>query len=152
MLTKGKWERSILIRASATVVDRCLTEWPLIRRWRNGLVTWEAGDDPLVVGSRGRWHINHSLWPLRLGASLVQREPGLVVWQLSGGLQGLDRWECRPQEAGTQLYHCWDWHTSGGVYRWWPVVGRLALEDDSEAQLMRIKYVAEEIYCQSGRQ
>jgi Polyketide cyclase / dehydrase and lipid transport len=148
----GLCQKSIYIKASATVVDRCLTELELIHRWRNGLVTCEAlGEWLLSPGSRSRLRLENSLWPIVLRNNLVRREPGLVRWEFQGLLRGFDQWECQPAAAGTQLVNRWQWQAANGwLDWWWRNFGARAIEDDIEAQLMRIKYVAEEIYYRSG--
>jgi hypothetical protein len=149
-----RWEKSIQIKASATVVDRCLTELALIQRWRSGLVTCAArGEWSTSLGSPSRLRLENSLWPLTLGQIVVQREPGLIVWEFSGGLRGTDGWECQPATNGTRLVNCWEWRAANGwINWWWRSFGAQAIADDIDAQLMRIKYVAEELYYRSGFQ
>jgi Polyketide cyclase / dehydrase and lipid transport len=145
-------KKSIQINASATVVDRCLTELLLLRRWRNGLVTCEPlGAWSPEVGSRSHLRLENSLWPLSLRNIVVRREPGLIVWEFRGWLRGLDRWECQPWAGGTRLLNCWEWQaTNGWIDWWWKSFGAKSIEEDIDAQLMRIKYVAEELYYRSG--
>jgi hypothetical protein len=147
-------EKSIEIKASATVVDRCLTDLALMQRWRNGLVTCTArGEWSTSLGSRSRLRLENSFWPLALGQIVVQREPGAIVWEFSGWLRGSDGWECQPSASGTKLVHRWEWRAANGwIAWWWRSFGARAIEEDIEAQLMRIKYVAEELYYRSGFQ
>jgi hypothetical protein len=150
----GLCEKSIQINASATIVDHCLTELPLMQRWRNGLVTCEpVGEWSTNVGSRSFLRLDNSFWPLSLRNIVVLREPGLVAWEFRGWLRGLDRWECQPSAGGTCLLNSWKWQaTNGWIDWWWKSFGAQAIEEDIESQLMRIKYVAEELYYRSGFQ
>jgi hypothetical protein len=147
-MSKEPWERSIQINASALIVDRCLTELDLIQRWRNSLVlTLPIGDWSVAEGSRSRLFLQFSLLPITLRNVVVRREPGLIVWKFTGWLQGYDRWECQPTDRGTRLVNCWEGQMGNRwLDWWWKYFGERAWADDREAQLMRIKYVAEELY------
>jgi Polyketide cyclase / dehydrase and lipid transport len=151
-MTKGLWENAIQINASATLVERCLTELALIQRWRNGLVIMMPIDDwSTVEGSRSRLLLQSSLLPVTLRNRVVHREPGLIVWEFTGWLRGKDCWECLPTDQGTKLVNRWGWQVNNPWLNWWwRYVGSRALKDDIEAQLMRIKYVAEELHYLSG--
>ncbi|MGC1396503.1 MAG: SRPBCC family protein, partial [Coleofasciculaceae cyanobacterium] len=99
-----QFEHSIQINASATVVERCFTEQILMHRWLNPALRCEAvGEWSTEVGSCSRFIIQIPLLQPTLNSVVVEREPGLVVWEFQGFFQGRDRWECQPSEQGTLL-------------------------------------------------
>jgi hypothetical protein len=148
-MAKQVWEQSIQINASAVVVDRCITELALQRRWRSG--SSEPIDNwSVAVGSYSRWVIPLPWWQLSLSRIVVIREPGLVVWGFDGLLTGRDRWECRPSERGTLVINRWEVQTSNVMGWGWQHFNRDWTNDEMAAQLMRLKYVAEELHYLSG--
>ncbi len=150
-MAKQVLEQSIQINASAVMVDRCITALDLQRRWRNG--SCEAiGEWSVAVGSYSRLIIKMPLFQFSLSRIVVIREPGLVVWGFNGLLTGRDRWECRPNERGTLVVNRWEIQASNAIGWGWQRFNRKWTTDEMAAQLVRLKYVAEELHYLSGFQ
>ncbi len=150
-MAKQIWEQSIQVDASAVVVDRCITELALQQRWRSGrsepIDNWSV-----AVGSYSRWLLPLPWWQLSLGRIVVIREPGLVVWGFDGLITGRDRWECCPSEQGTLVINRWEIQTNSFIGWGWQRWNRNWINDQMVTQLMRLKYVAEELHYLSGLQ
>ena len=88
------FEQSIYIRASATAVERCLTDLELMHTWLNPALRCEPiGDWDDTLGATSRFVIQIPLLKPSLTSRIVEREPGLVVWSFEGFFVGRDRWE-----------------------------------------------------------
>ncbi len=148
-MAKRIWEQSIQINASAVVVDRCITELDLQRRWRSS-PSEPIGNWSVTVGSYSRLAIKLPWGQFDLSRIVVIREPGLVVWGFDGLLKGKDRWECRPGEQGTQVFNRWELQTNNLMGWGWQHFYHQQIADEMVAQLMRLKYVAEELHYLSG--
>ncbi|HEY9610469.1 SRPBCC family protein, partial [Allocoleopsis sp.] len=82
-----------------------------------------------------------------LNSVVVAREPGLVVWEFQGFFQGRDRWECQPNDKGTRLLNRFEFGISNPLISWgFNTFAANWTKDDMQAQLRRLKRVAEEIY------
>ena len=144
------FEQSIKIKASATVVERCFTDLTLMHRWLNPILRCEPiGEWSTQVGSRSRFLIQIPLLQPTLNSTVVEREPGLVIWEFKGFFQGRDRWECQPAETGTHLLNRFEFEIPNPLINWgFNTFAAKWTQDDMEAQLRRLKRVAEEIYQQ----
>jgi hypothetical protein len=142
------FEQSIQINASATVVERCITDQTLMRRWLNPVLRCEpVGKWSTEVGSRSRFVIQIPLLQPTLQSVVVEREPGLVVWEFKGFFQGRDRWECQPAEKGTRLLNRFEFEIPNPLISWgFKTFAARWTKDDMRAQLRRFKRVAEEMY------
>jgi Polyketide cyclase / dehydrase and lipid transport len=150
-MAKQVLEQSIQINASAVVVDRCVTDRSLQRRWLSH--NYELmGDGIVAVGSYSRLAVNLPLFQFTLSRIVVVREPGLVVWGFDGFITGRELWECRPHERGTLLVNRWELQTSNLIGWGWHKFARQPITDEMVAQLKRLKYVAEELHYLSGFQ
>jgi Polyketide cyclase / dehydrase and lipid transport len=150
-MAKQVWEQSIQINASAVVTDRCITELDLQQRWRSG--SCESVDKwSVAVGSYSRLIVKMPWFQFSLNRIVVVREPGLIVWNFDGFLTGQDRWECRPRAIGTLVVNRWELQTSKAIGWGWQRFNRKWTTDEMAAQLMRLKYVAEELHYLSGFQ
>lgn len=142
------FEQSIRIRASATVVDRCITDRELMHRWLNPALRCEpVGDWDTRVGSRSRFILQIPVLQPSLNCVVAEREPGLIVWQFQGFFQGRDRWECQPQGSDTYLINRFEFKIPNPLIEYG--FNRFAAnwtKQDMEAQLRRLKRVAEEVY------
>jgi len=140
-------EQSIDIDASPTVVDRCITDRTLMHRWLNPLLRCEpVGDWSTNVGSRSRFVIQIPLLKPTLNNVVIERSPGLVVWQFQGFFHGCDRWECQPRQQGTHLVNHFEFKIPNTVVRWGFNTFAFALtQKDMQAQLHRLKRLAEQI-------
>jgi hypothetical protein len=150
-MAKQVWEQSIQINASAVVIDRCITELDLQRRWRSGSCD-PVGEWSVAVGSYSRLMVKVSWFEFSLNRTVVVREPGLVVWSFDGLLTGRDQWECRPRATGTLVVNRWELQTNQAIGWGWHRFNRKWTNDEMAAQLMRLKYVAEELHYLSGFQ
>ncbi|NJR76549.1 MAG: SRPBCC family protein, partial [Scytonema sp. CRU_2_7] len=98
------FEQSIQINATATTVERCITEHALMHRWLNPVLRCEpVGQWSTNVGSKSRFVIQIPVIKPTLDSTIVERQPGLIVWEFQGFFQGRDRWECQPIDKGTCL-------------------------------------------------
>ena len=143
---------SILINASATIVERCITDRVLMHRWLNKMLCCQPiGDWSTEIGSRSRFVIQVPLWQPTLQSVVIEREPGLIIWKFEGFFQGRDRWECQPNGQGTELINRFEFEIPNPLVSWgfnnffanWT-------KNDMKAQLRRLKRVAEEIYQQES--
>lgn len=141
------FEQSIQINASATVVERCITDRGLMHRWLNPVLRCNpVGEWSTDVGSKSRFVIQIPLIEPTLETVVVEREPGLVVWGFEGFFQGRDRWECQPNAQGTHLLNRFEFQIPNPLISWG--FNRFAsawTQADMQAQLRRLKRVAEEI-------
>ena len=142
------FEQSIQIKASATVVERCITDQTLMHRWLNPILRCEpVGEWSTAVGSRSRFIIQIPLLRPTLNSIVVKREPGLVVWEFKGFFQGRDRWECEPTDKGTRLVNRFEFDIPNPLISWgFNTLAATWTKDDMQAQLRRLKRVAEEVY------
>lgn len=142
------FEQDIYIRASATAVEQCLTDLELMHRWLNPALSCEpVGAWSTELGSRSRFRIKIPLWQPTLNNTVAERNPGLIVWQFTGFFEGRDRWECRPERDGTQLINRFEFQIPNPIvqqgFDWFAANW---VQDDMQAQLRRLKRVAEETY------
>lgn len=79
------FEQSIKINASATIVERCITDLTLMHRWLNpALRCYPVGDWNTEIGGKSRFAIAIPIIQPSLNSTVVEREPGLVVWEFTG--------------------------------------------------------------------
>lgn len=145
------FQQKILIRASATCVERCFTELDLMHRWLNPALRCDpVGRWQTTVGSRSRFVIQLPLWQPSLRSTVIERQPGLVVWQFDGFFRGCDRWECIPHPNGTELLNRFEFQVPNPVVQWgFKTFAASLTRQDMQAQLRRLKQVAERLE-QSG--
>ncbi len=142
------FEQSIAIKASATVVEQCITDQVLMHRWLNPLLRCEpVGKWSTDVGSRSRFVIQVPLVQPTLKSEVIEREPGLIVWGFEGFFKGRDRWECQPTQKGTLLLNRFEFEIPNPLVSWgFNTFAANWTQHDMQAQLRRLKRVAEEIY------
>lgn len=145
------FEQSILIRASATIVECCITDNTLMHKWLNPMLRCEpVGIWDISVGSRSRFIINVPFLQPSLDSVVVEREPGLIVWEFQGFFRGRDRWECQPQTEGTRLLNRFEFEITNPVIKFgFNQFAASWTKADMEAQLRRLKRVAEAQYYNS---
>ncbi len=145
-------ENSIQIRASATAVETCITDLQLMHRWLNPALRCEPiGVWDTEVGGQSRFVIQVPLVQPTLKSVVIAREPGLIVWQFKGFFEGCDRWECNPELEGTRLVNRFTFTIPNPIVRFgFETFAAKFTQADMQAQLRRLKRVAEEIY-QLGR-
>ena len=141
------FQQSIQIYASATAVERCLTNLALMHRWLNpGLRCEPIGEWGTEVGDRSLFTLKIPLLRPALKSIVETRQPGLIVWKFTGFFQGRDRWECQPNPEGTRLINRFEFQIANPVVRWgFNAFAANWTRQDMKAQLKRLKRVAEEI-------
>lgn len=140
-------EQSIDITASLSVVDRCITDRDLMHRWLNPLLRCQpVGDWNTNVGSRSRFIVQIPLIAPTLNNVVVERSPGLVVWEFQGFFQGRDRWECQTTHQGIHLINRFEFIIPNPIVRWgFNTFAFTLTQKDMQAQLHRLKRLAEAI-------
>jgi hypothetical protein len=153
MSTHRKFEQSIFIRASATTVDHCITDQQLMHRWLNPALRCEPiGTWGTAVGDRSRFVIQSPLWQPTLASTVVERQPGLIVWGFDGFFKGRDRWECQPEPGGTQLLNRFEFTIPNPIVQWgFDWFAAAWTKQDMATQLQRLKQVAEDLAVQSAQ-
>ncbi|MFE4107020.1 SRPBCC family protein [Almyronema epifaneia] len=141
------FEQTIFIRASATTVERCIVDLDLMHRWLNPALRCEPiGEWTSALGSQSRFIVDVPLLQPTLISTVVEREPGLVVWQFEGFFQGRDRWECLPHEQGTQLLNRFEFKVPNPIVAFgFNTFAAKWTQQDMQAQLQRLKQVAERL-------
>ena len=144
------FEQRIEIQASATIVEQCFTDLELMHRWLNPVLRCEPiAEWTTEIGSKSRFVIQIPLLKPTLRNVVIQREPGLVVWEFTGFFKGRDRWECQPIETGTLLINCFEFTIPNPLVNWgFQLLAARWTGADMQAQLRRLKQVAEETYQQ----
>ncbi|BBD61730.1 hypothetical protein NIES2109_45640 [Nostoc sp. HK-01] len=142
------FEQSIQINATAAVVERCITDLALMSRWLNPVLRCEPVGEiwSTDIGSESRFIIQIPLVKPTLKSIVVERQPGLVVWEFQGFFQGRDRWECQPVEKGTRLVNRFEFTIPNPLVSWgFNNFAASWTKEDMQAQLRRLKRVAEEV-------
>ncbi|WP_414546274.1 SRPBCC family protein [Nostoc sp. CCY0012] len=142
------FEQSIKINATATVVERCITDLALMHRWLNPALCCEPVGEAwsTEVGSQSRFVIQIPLLKPTLNSTVVERQPGLVIWEFQGFFQGRDRWECQPLEQGTLLLNRFEFDIANPLISWgFKNFAASWTQEDMQAQLRRLKRVAEQL-------
>lgn len=148
MTSSQVFEQTIIIKASSTAVESCLSNLELMHRWLNPALRCEPiGKWSTELNSLSRFIIQIPLWQPSLRSVVVEREPGLIVWQFEGFFQGRDRWECQPTSHGTLLLNRFEFTIPNPVISWgFHTFAANWTKKDMQAQLRRLKKVAEEVY------
>ncbi|HSM83034.1 MAG TPA: SRPBCC family protein [Nodosilinea sp.] len=145
MSTRQVFEHRISISATASTVEQSLTQPELMHRWLNPALRCEPiGDWSTDLGARSRFIIRIPLWQPALVSTVVERQPGLVVWGFDGFFRGQDRWECCPTPEGTELLNRFEFEVPNPLvqagFNWFAADWTAR---DMAAQLRRLKQVAE---------
>ncbi|MBD2185327.1 SRPBCC family protein [Aerosakkonema funiforme] len=147
------FEQSIQINAPATVVERCIAERDLMHRWLNPALRCDpVGEWNTEIGSRSRFIIQIPLLQPTLESVVVEREPGLIVWEFEGFFKGRDRWECQPLAEGTRLVNRFEFQIPNPLVNWgFNTFAAGWTQQDMQAQLRRLKLVAQSLQGLGGR-
>ena len=140
--------QSIQIKATATVVERCITDLTLMHRWLNPVLCCEPVGEvwSTAVGSQSRFIIDIPMIKPTLNTVVVERQPGLVVWEFQGFFTGRDRWECQPISKGTSLVNRFEFDIPNPLVSWgFNTFAASWTKEDMQAQLRRLKRVAEQV-------
>lgn len=146
------FEQSVQIQASATNVERCITDLALMHRWLNPALRCEPiGDWSTALGGQSRFIIQVPLLQPTLYSTVVEREPGLIVWEFKGFFRGRDRWECNPELEGTRLVNRFEFEIPNPIVKLgFDKFAATWTRQDMQAQLRRLKRVAEELHRGMG--
>ncbi|MEM7712804.1 MAG: SRPBCC family protein [Cyanobacteria bacterium P01_A01_bin.68] len=153
MLSMQIFEQSIEILATATVVENCVTDIAIMHRWLNpALKCQPIGEWDTKVGSKSKFIIQVPLIQPTLISTVVERQPGLVVWQFQGFFEGRDRWECQPNEKGTLLINRFEFKIPNPIVKWgFENFAEKWTKKDMRSQLRRLKQVAERMQLKANR-
>ena len=145
MSSRQVFQQFIYINATLAVVDRCITDQILMHQWLNPLLECQpVGTWDTRVGGRSQFRIKLPLVQPTLESVVVERKPGLVVWEFDGFFQGRDRWECQVQGAGTELVNRFEFSIPNPwVERGFNWFAASFTQADMKQQLRRLKQVAE---------
>lgn len=146
------FEQSIQINASAIMVEKCISDRELMHRWLNPRLRCEpVGEWDTQLGSRSQFIIDLPGVQPTLNNTIIEREPGLIVWEFGGFFQGRDRWECQPNDQGTKLINRFEFKIPNPLVKFgFDLVAAGSTQQEMSAQLRRLKRVAETLYIQSG--
>lgn len=142
------FEQSIQIRASSTTVERCITDRTLMHQWLNPALRCEPFEDTwnTNLGGKSRFVIQIPVLEPSLISTVVEREPGLIVWAFDGFFKGRDRWECQPQNTGTYLLNRFEFSMPNPLISFgFENFAAKWTKQDMEAQLKRLKGIAERL-------
>ena len=141
------FEQSIQISAAATVVEECITDLHLMHRWLNPILHCKpVGEWNTDIGSKSLFIIEIPLLQPTLKSVVIERQPGLVVWEFEGFFQGRDRWECKPALTGTCLINRFEFDIPNPLVKWgFKTFAAPWTKADMESQLHRLKQVAESL-------
>ena len=142
------YENSIQIDASATIVEQCFTNLDLMHRWLNPALSCRPlGDWSTDIGARSRFTIAIPLVRPSLYSTVVERAPGMIVWEFTGFFLGRDYWECRPNTIGTQLINRFSFEIPNPLIRFgFDTFAARLTQSDMQKQLRRLKAIAEREY------
>ena len=141
------YEQSVFIQANATAVERCFTEQQLMHQWLNpALVCEPVGDWTTTLGSEFDFKLKIPLLAPGLHSTVIEREPGLVVWGFDGFFRGRDRWECQIAERGTTLINRFEFTIPNPLVSFgFNQFAASWTKKDMESQLQRLKQIAERL-------
>ncbi|MDJ0677000.1 MAG: SRPBCC family protein [Calothrix sp. MO_167.B42] len=147
MSSQQVFAQSIEIQATPEVVEHCITDQTLMHRWLNPALSCEpVGDWSTDMGSKTRFLIKIPIFQPTLYSTVVERKAGLVVWEFDGFFTGRDRWECQPLENGTRLLNRFEFQIPNSIVSWgFKTFAQQLTKADMQAQLKRLKLIAEEI-------
>jgi len=148
------FEQSVQIRASASTVERCIVDRPLMHQWLNPALRCEPVGDTwnTDLGGRSRFIIQIPVLQPTLLSTVVEREPGLIVWAFEGFFKGRDRWECQPTDTGTRLLNRFEFVIPNPIIAFgFKTFAAQLTKQDMEAQLKRLKSVAERTEAIAGQ-
>ena len=147
MSTLTVFSNSIEISAPTSAVERCLTDRTLMHRWLNPVLRCDpVGEWATTLGSKQRFVIQIPGFDPALDSVVVERAPGLIVWQFQGFFSGRDRWECQSLADGTRLLNRFEFEILNPLVRFgFRTVAAGWTQRDMAAQLQRLKQVAEQL-------
>jgi hypothetical protein len=149
MPTSQSFTQSIAIRTNSTTVERCFTDIALMNSWLNPILRCEALPDTAwstKLGAKSQFAIQIPILRPVLISTIVEREPGLIVWEFDGFFQGRDLWEVQPQDQGSLLVNRFEFTIPNPIVAFgFNTFAAKWTKADMEAQLQRLKQVAERL-------
>lgn len=142
------FEQTIQIRSSSTLVERCITDRALMHQWLNPALRCEPVGDTwnTDLGGESRFVIQIPVLEPALLSKVVERAPGLIVWEFQGFFSGRDRWECQPNDSGTRLLNRFEFTVPNPIVAFgFNTFAAQWTKQDMTAQLKRLKQVAERL-------
>ena len=141
------FQQSTYIAAPLSLVDRTITSQVLMHRWLNPVLRCEpVGEWSTELGSKSQFVIQVPLLKPRLSCTVIQRQPGLIVWEFEGFFKGQDRWECHPESTGTRLLNRFEFKVDNPLIAYgFNTFAASWTRQDMQAQLLRLKQVAEQL-------
>jgi len=122
-----------------------------MHRWLNPALRCDpVGEWRTEVGHRFDFKLKVPLLAPTLPSTVVEREPGLIVWEFDGFFRGRDRWECQPEEKGaakgTRLLNRFEFTIPNPLVNFgFQQFAAKWTKQDMESQLQRLKQVAERL-------
>jgi Polyketide cyclase / dehydrase and lipid transport len=149
MTTPQCFEQSIAIRTHSTTVERCFTDLTLMNSWLNPILRCEALPNTAwstKLGAKSQFAIQIPILKPVLISTIVERAPGLIVWEFSGFFRGRDRWEVQPQDIGSLLLNRFEFTIPNPIIAFgFNTFAATWTKADMTAQLQRLKQVAERL-------
>lgn len=142
------FEQSEHIRANSTTVERCIVDRALMHQWLNPALRCEPLGEiwNTNLGGQSRFVIQVPVLEPALVSTVVEREPGLIVWAFDGFFKGRDRWECQPTATGTHLLNRFEFSMPNPLVSFgFETFAAKWTKQDMEAQLRRLKGIAERL-------
>jgi Polyketide cyclase / dehydrase and lipid transport len=143
------FEQSVLINTSATIVEQCFTELEKMHLWLNPLLRCEPLPEQrwsVELGAQSRFLLQLPLIQPVLISTVIEREPGVVVWEFAGFFRGTDRWEAQPEGQGTRLLNRFEFAMPNPIVAFgFNTFAAKWTKADMVAQLQRLKIVAEQV-------
>jgi len=138
-------EQSVQVEASVATVDHCITDQRLMHCWLNPALRCEpVGPWSTTMGSKSRFIIQIPILQPSLISTVVERQPGLIVWGFQGFFEGCDHWECCSQGQGTLLVNRFEFSVPNPLVNWgFKIFAAAWTRADMKAQLQRLKVLAE---------
>lgn len=139
------FEQSITIAAAPAAVEQCLTSQTLMHQWLNPVLRCQPiGPWNTDLGGRSRFLLRLPLWQPSLTSTVVERAPGLIVWEFEGFFRGRDRWVWQATLEGSYLVNQFMFDIPNPTVAWgFDQVAARWTQQDMKAQLRRLKQVAE---------
>jgi len=138
-------QQSVYIAAPVPQVERCIIDRKLMHRWLNPMLRCEPiGEWNTDLQGKSRFIIQLPLWQPTLNSVVIEREPGLIVWEFDGFFRGCDRWQCNANANGTQLINSFEFEIPNPLVKFgFNTFAARWTKADMQAQLQRLKRVAE---------
>lgn len=140
-----EFQQSIYIQAPVAVVEQTIIDPMLMHRWLNPLLRCQpVGEWCTALGGQFRFSLRIPILEPTLQATVIERQPGLIVWRFEGFFSGCDRWQCHPEGEGTRLLNCFEFSIPNPLVAFgFHTFAAGLTQQDMQRQLRRLKAVAE---------